>query len=74
MLYAIFAMRDYKFHNSLDEVVIDGDYDTIVIDKQSIKTIGYRYPDVVFAVDAQLFYNRCYNPINYSGFVGMFKA
>lgn len=76
MWYAIFAMRDYAFHSSLDEIVIEGDYDTLVIDKQSVKTIGYNYrsKDMIFAVAAQLFYNRGYNPVNYSGFIGMFKA
>ena len=29
---------------------------------------------MVFAVASQQFYNRGYNPVSYSGFVGMFKA
>lgn len=74
MWYAMYAMKDYEYHNSLDEIVISGDYDTLVIDKQSIKTIGYRGNDMIFAVAAQLFHNRGYNPVNYSGFIGMFKA
>lgn len=74
MWFAIFKMRDMEYFNNIDEIILPGDYDTIVIDKQSIKTIGLDGKYMVFAVAAQLFHMRGYNPVNYAGFIGMFKS
>lgn len=74
MWIAVFKMRDMEFFNNIDEITLPGDYDTVVIDKQSIKTIGLDGKYMVFAVGAQLFFGRGYNPVNFAGFIGMFKS
>lgn len=74
MLYTIFAMRVDLFDFYADEIVLEGDFDKIVIDKRDIKTIGYSDKDMVFAIPNQLFNDHRYNPIYYSGYIGMFKA
>lgn len=74
MWLAVFKMRDMEYFKNIDEITLPGDHDTIVIDKQCIKTIGLDEKYMVFAVAAQLFEMRGYNPLNYAGFIGLFKS
>lgn len=74
MWYAVYRMRDYEYFDNPEFVTLEGDYDSLCIEKRGVKTIGLEEKHMLFMVPAGLFWSRNRNPVYYYGFVGQVKC